>query len=467
MQILKNKTNIDFIGKRRPALFISSVLNLSIIVGIAIFKFNWGVDFAGGTVVELKFDHSISAEDVRKRAQAGGLQDVSVQGIGAADENSFLLRMGGVTQLTKEGADAAEKALRALAPLTFYYPDLDNGLLNVHTQDKADAQAIQKTVEASGIGVKEVRVISPTEYQVVASGMEKKVYAAMSKSGATVIPAEAMQQAQANVKRLGEVVAFNADPAKAELTLELKAAVDVEALRRAVQDAGLGVKEIQTTAPGKYLVTVTDFLEQRVDYVGPQVGQQLRNKGIMALIYAMVAILVYVAFRFDFKFGPGALVAMVHDAIMVAGYYLVSRREFNLTSIAVLLTVVGYSINDTIVVYDRIREEMARYKGKPLPEIINIAVNDTLSRTILTSGVTALSLVGLLIFGVGEIWDFAAAMLVGIVVGTYSSVYIASPLTIWLDERQARIDKGPKPAPKKKPAGSDKVDKLPRIAAAR
>jgi preprotein translocase subunit SecF len=182
--------------------------------------------------------------------------------------------------------------------------------------------------------------------------------------------------------------------------------------------------------PGK------DFV-RRVDYVGPQVGKQLRNRGVMALLYAMIAILVYVAFRFDFKFGPGALVAMLHDVVMVTGYFLVTRREFNLTSIAVLLTVVGYSINDTIVIYDRIREEMARYRGKPLPEIINIAINDTLSRTILTSGVTALSLVGLLVFGVGEIWDFAMAMLVGIVVGTYSSVYIASPLTIWLDERAA------------------------------
>src|SRR5205814_110019 len=184
-----------------------------------------------------------------------------------------------------------------------------------------------------------------------------------------------------------------------------------------------------------------DFEIRRTEYVGPAVGKQLRNKGIMALIYAMVAILIYVAFRFDLKFGPGALVAMIHDVVMVAGYYLISRREFNLTSIAVLLTILGYSINDTIVIYDRIREEMARYKGKPLPEIINIAVNDTLSRTLLTSGVTALSLIGLLIFGVGEIFDFAAAMLLGIIVGTYSSVYIASPLTIWLDERAAAREK--------------------------
>ena len=180
-----------------------------------------------------------------------------------------------------------------------------------------------------------------------------------------------------------------------------------------------------------------DFERRRVDCVGPQMGKQLRNRGIMALLYAAVAILIYVAFRFDFKFGPGALVAMTHDVIMVCGYYLVTRREFNLTSIAVLLTIIGYSVNDTIVIYDRIREDMHKYKGKSFAEIVNIAINDTLGRTILTSLVTALSLLGLLIFGVGEIWDFAMAMLVGIVVGVYSTIYIATPLTIWLDERAA------------------------------
>jgi preprotein translocase subunit SecF len=371
MQIIKHKTNIDFIGKRRPALFISTALNLAIIVGIAIFKFNFGVDFAGGTVVELKFTHPVSAEEVRKRAQAAGLHDVSVQGIGSSSENSFLLRMGGVTQLTKESATGAEEAIKGLGAIKMFYADLDNGLINFRSEKKLDPEQIKKVVESTGTGVNEVRVLGEAQsggfdYQVVASGMADKVFSAM----------------------------------------------------RQGRDQ-------------------PDFIQQRVDYVGPQVGKQLRNKGLMALIYAMVAILIYVAFRFDFKFGPGALVAMVHDVIMASGYFLVTRREFNLTSIAVLLTVIGYSINDTIVVYDRIREEMVRYKGKPLPEIINIAVNDTLSRTILTSGVTALSLVGLLIFGVGEIWDFAMAMLVGIIVGTYSSVYIASPLTIWLDERAA------------------------------
>lgn len=370
MQILKHKTNFDFIGKRKPALFLSTLLNLAIIVGIAAVGFNFGVDFAGGTVVELKYNTPTTAEQVRERAQAGGLHDVSVQGVGAAEENSFLLRMGGVTQLTEENAEHAKAAIQGLGETRNVYADMANGIVNFRAVQPMSAEAVKKAVEGAGIGVQEVRDLGANQggtgydYQVVASGMADKVFAALS--------------------------------------------------------AGLDKP---------------NFEQRRVDYVGPQVGKQLRNRGVMALVYSMVAILIYVAFRFDFKFGPGALLAMLHDVIMVAGYYLVSRREFNLTSIAALLTIVGYSVNDTIVIYDRIREDMAKYKGKPLPEVINIAVNDTLGRTILTSGVTALSLIGLLIFGVGEIFDFAMAMLVGILVGTYSSVYIASPVVIWLDER--------------------------------
>jgi preprotein translocase subunit SecF len=371
MRIIKNKTNIDFIGKRKIAVYISSLVNLAILVGIATVGFNLGVDFAGGTVVELKFNQSVSAAEVRKRAEEGGLHDVSVQNIGSAAENTFLLRMGGVTQLNEENAEKAKAAINGLGSMRSLYADMANGIINFRSAAPLTPAAIKQAVEGTGTGVQEVRELGAAQgggfdYQVVASGMADKVKAAMSKG-----------------------------------------------------------------------LTEPDFQERRVDYVGPQVGKQLRNKGIAALLYAMVAILIYVAFRFDFKFGPGALLAMLHDVVMVAGFYLVSRREFNLTSIAALLTIIGYSVNDTIVIYDRIREDMGKYKGKPLPEVINIAVNDTLSRTFLTSFVTALSLVGLLIFGVGEIWDFAMAMLVGILVGTYSSVYIASPLTIWLDERAA------------------------------
>ncbi|WNG35955.1 protein translocase subunit SecF [Archangium minus] len=376
MQILKNKTNIDFIGKRKIALFISTAINLIILVGIAVWGFNYGVDFAGGTVVEVKFDHSVSAADVRKRAESGGLHDVSVQSIGSADENSFLLRLGGVTQLTEESAAKASTALQALGGVDpkNVRPDLANGIINFRSAQSLNAEQVRAAVEGSGTGVEEVRELGQAQaggfdYQVVASGMADRIRSALMS----------------------------------------------------------GVQ--QQDKP--------DFEMRRTEYVGPQVGKQLRNRGVMALVYSMVAILIYVAFRFDFKFGPGALLAMLHDVVMVAGFYLFSRAEFSLTAIAALLTIVGYSVNDTIVIYDRIREDMGKYKGKPLAEVINIAVNDTLVRTILTSGTTALSLVGLLIFGVGEIRDFAWAMLVGIIVGTYSSVYIASPLTIWLDERAA------------------------------
>lgn len=369
MRIFKHKTHYDFTGKRKPALFISSAINLAILVGLAIFGFNYGVDFAGGTVVEVRFDHAVGAATVRHRAESGGLKDVSVQGIGPAKEHTFLLKMGGVTQLTAENGQKAEKAIRALAPIQSLHTDLDDGLIKFHSKTRLVPAKVEQAVEATGVGVKQVRDLGVDQfggedYQVVASGMADKVNSALAKG-----------------------------------------------------------------------MSHPDFKQLQVNYVGPEVGKQLRNRGVMALLYSMIAILIYVAFRFDFKFGPGALVAMVHDVIMVCGYYLVTRREFNLTSIAVLLTIVGYSVNDTIVVYDRVREEMVKFKGKPLPEIINIAVNDTLSRTILTSGVTAISLIGLLIYGVGEIFDFAAAMVLGIIVGTYSSIYIASTMTIWLDER--------------------------------
>ncbi len=357
------KTNFDFIGKRKIALFISSVLNIAILVGIAIFGFNFGVDFAGGTLVEIKFSPSTTAEQVREGAVKGGLQEPQVQAIG--EPGNFILRMGGVTQLNEENEKAAETALRGLGDVTSITKNLDTGLINVRYKAAVDPEAIKAAVVATGTGVTQVSKLGEFDYQVKAEGMAAKVTSAL-KSG----------------------------------------------------------------------LAGAEFEVRRTDYVGPQVGKQLRNKGVMALVWAMLFILIYVAFRFDLKFGPGALVAMLHDVVMVSGYFLITRREFNLTSIAVLLTIVGYSINDTIVIYDRIREEMVKYKGKPLPEIINIAINDTLSRTILTSGVTALSLVGLLIFGVGEIFDFAAAMLLGIFVGTYSSVYIASPLVIWLDDRE-------------------------------
>ena len=172
---------------------------------------------------------------------------------------------------------------------------------------------------------------------------------------------------------------------------------------------------------------------RKVEFVGPQVGSKLRTDGILAMIYAIAGILIYVAFRFNLQFAPGAVVALAHDAIIVIGLFALFGLEFNLTFVAAILTVIGYSVNDTIVIYDRIRENMARVRNQALDKVINTSLNEVLNRTVLTSLTTVMALIGLLILGFGEIRDFAIAMTMGVVVGTYSSIYIAGSLTIWLE----------------------------------
>ena len=177
----------------------------------------------------------------------------------------------------------------------------------------------------------------------------------------------------------------------------------------------------------------------RIDYVGPQIGSELRTQGFMSLLYAILGIMFYMALRFDFRFGSGAVLKLIPDICMMLGFYLVFWRSFDLTSIAALLTGIGYSVNDVIVVFDRIRENLELHPTRPFKENINISLNETLSRTINTSVVTSLSLVGLLIFGVGSIWNFAAAMTVGILCATLTSNLVGSSYLLWFDVIRTRI----------------------------
>jgi len=172
-----------------------------------------------------------------------------------------------------------------------------------------------------------------------------------------------------------------------------------------------------------------------VEWVGPKAGQQLRDAAIKALLYAIAFIMVYVAFRFDLRFAPGGIVALIHDVLITLGIYVLVQKEVNLTTVAALLTILGYSINDTIVVYDRIRENMSRLRDKPLSELINISTSQMLSRTIITSGTTLLSVMAFFIWGTPVIKDISFALFCGILIGTYSSIYIAAPITEWMDTR--------------------------------
>ena len=178
------------------------------------------------------------------------------------------------------------------------------------------------------------------------------------------------------------------------------------------------------------------FEIRRVEMVGPKIGKDLRRKGVIAVIISLIGILIYVTIRFEFRFALGAVLALFHDVLITLGIFSILNKEFDLTVLAAFLTIVGYSLNDTIIVFDRIRENMNKYLKTKFPTIINRSVNETLSRTILTSGTTFFVVLALFLFGGGVIHDFALALLIGIIVGTYSSIYIASPLVLLFEKNK-------------------------------
>ena len=374
--IVPHGTKFDFVGKRHVAVVLSIVVNLAVILWCipAIHGLNFGVDFAGGTEMEVRFGKAVEPGSIRKAVEDLGFKDASVQTYGAESEHTYLVRVGRIALMSPEDVQKVEAAVKRA------FPDTESMSFSAESGDKIDFQfktppskeALQAAVESAGVKVREVReeaglTAGSHSFAVITQGIQDKITHDLSTKFADASP-------------------------------------DV----------------------------------RRVEYVGPAVGRELRNQGFKAILYAMALIVVYVGLRFDFKFSPGVIIALIHDAVVTLGYFAFSGREFNLTSIAVILTVVGYSVNDTVVVYDRIREDQGKYKGKGLGEIVNLAINEVFGRTLLTSFATALSLVGLLVYGVGTIFDFSAAMLVGIVSGTYSTWFIAAPMTIWLEERAAR-----------------------------
>ena len=237
------------------------------------------------------------------------------------------------------------------------------------------------------------------------------------------------------------------------------AAPDLAAMRSSLGDLGLGEVALQEFGrPSDILIRVehqaggeagqlaavnevkatlaerfgNDISYRRVEFVGPKVSEDLLWAGTQATVYALIAILVYVWFRFEWQFAVGAVVALIHDAVTTLGVILLLGLEFNLATIAAILTIIGYSINDTVVIYDRVRENLRRYKAMPLPELLDRSINETLARTVMTSLTTFLALIALLLAGGPTIRGFTIAMIWGIVIGTYSTVYVATPMVLHL-----------------------------------
>src|SRR6185437_8939591 len=246
---------------------------------------------------------------------------------------------------------------------------------------------------------------------------------------------------------------------------------DLAAMRATLSSLGLGDVQLQQFGgPAEVLIRVAeqpggDAAQQeavqkvrgalgdsvdyrRVEVVGPRVSGELLAYGMLGLMLAIAGILVYLWFRFEWQFALGAMIANVHDIVLTIGFMSLSQVDFDLTSIAALLTILGYSLNDTVVIYDRIREMLRRYKRMPMPDLLNISVNSTLSRSIITHVTVTLALLALLFFGGHAIHSFVATMLFGVVlVGTYTSVFIAAPILIYLGVGTSRLATEPEESP--------------------
>ena len=187
-----------------------------------------------------------------------------------------------------------------------------------------------------------------------------------------------------------------------------------------------GDEKAQVAALEKITSTLgSDFEVRRTEFVGPTVGAELREKGMLAVFCALLAIMIYIWFRFEWQFSVAAIIALTHDILSTIGLFALTSFEFNLATVAAILTIAGYSINDTVVVFDRVRENLRRYKSQDQKEILNISLNETLSRTVMTSVTTALALIAIIIFGGAVLRDFAIALLWGVTIGTYSSIFVA------------------------------------------
>jgi preprotein translocase subunit SecF len=377
-ELIKPNHDFNFVGRMNLLLTISMILVSLSIAMLPINHFwrghtlNYGIEFRGGTEIQVAFSKHEDPAAVRDAMQAGGFGDTEVVSMkDAAFPNTFLLRFGAVSTVSEKKTEELEAGLKA----------------------KFGADSVRKFEFSEGGDKVYVRFNKQMEPGDI--GAVFKEHGVQNNT----------------VQRYGR---------PEDNTYEIiLVGLDVE-VRRAL-DAKLGAGAVQAIPA--------------VDSVGAKAGAELRDDGIKSLLFAIICIMVYIAVRFDFRYGPGTVASLLHDAILVMGAFAILYREFSLTTIAAILTVIGYSMNDTIVVFDRVRENASRLRDKKFDRIVNISINETLSRTILTSATVFFVTLAMNIWGTGVIRDFAFAMNVGVIVGTYSSIFVAAPILIWLNER--------------------------------
>ncbi len=379
-------SHIDFMKYRRFFVAVSAVL---LAVGLfALFvhgELNLGIDFAGGTQLTVKFREEPDLDQLRNLVETGGVDDVLIQRFGEPGDNEVIIKSAGVSGSEEGSRDLIVGALDD----AFTSPEAA-GAFDLNRNGRESLTDLLARLDPSGRGD------DPEAARVYYAEQASRVIEAREADG--------MFAAAAAVDAIDGLD---------------------ESVRRALRDE---------TVLGSFAVLGSEN-------VGPQIGAELRQKGVAAVVLSLLGMLLYIWLRFELRFGVGALVAVTHDVFITLGLFTLGGFEFNLTTIAAFLTLVGYSVNDSVVVFDRVRENLRRARSRPLVEVMNLSLNQTLSRTVLTSSTTLLVVGSLLVAGGDVLRGFAFIITIGVVIGTYSSIYVASPFALLWEQyfgREAR-----------------------------
>lgn len=382
------EVNIDWLGKKWYFLAFSLVFSTCGVLSMLFWHHvPLGVDFKGGTLVYIKFAEAPQVDRIRQAADHAGLHDVRIQSFGRAEDHEVIVSLP--QRETSEAALDQGRNTIVQALETNYSPAgaASAGKLDIDNASRESLAAFLGQADPLHLGAS---ATADQRYMQIATAILD--YRDKDKSG----------------------LIDNLD--------ELNGRVDppvLAALRSGAYCSGFAIRN--------------------VEIVGPQVGAQLRKQALLATLYSLAGMLVYLWFRFELIYGVAAVVAVFHDTLITIGIFSLTDREITLTVIAAILTLIGYSMNDTIVVFDRIRENLRIMRREGLSQIVNRSINQTLSRTVLTSGLTFLTVLSLFIFG-GEVLNgFSFALVIGILVGTYSSIAVAAPMLVaYQDWRQRR-----------------------------
>ena len=386
MEFFRN-TNIDFLGKKWYFLVFSLVFSVAGLLSMAFWHgIPLGVDFRGGTLVYVKYSHTPDPSAIHNDIDRAGLKNARVQRYGQVSNNEVLIQLD--IQETSEQA-------------------LDKGKTQI-------IQALEGSVSSANSGKQDLN--NASSLGILRYLLDKD-------------PLHLGTDANPRYTAIAQAIVDYRDKTKGGVLSsidDLKGTVDP-----AVADS---LKE------GFFL---SDFGIRNVEIVGPQVGKQLRTQAIYATLYSLGGMLIYLALRFEWIYGVAAVLTVFHDTLITVGFFSLLDREISLTVIAAILTLIGYSNNDTIVVFDRIRENIKLLRRERLADIVNKSINQTLSRTILTAGLTFLTVLALFVFGGEVLHNFSLALVVGILIGTYSSIAIAAPILVAYQEW--RTGRGQKP----------------------